>query len=51
MWIHAAIGSGAGSLLAEYLGGFTIEVVFTSVLAGLIIFMILAYFTAPIRDG
>lgn len=51
MWLHVAIGSGAGSLLGEYLGGFTFEVVVTSVLAGLIIFMLLAYFTAPMRDG
>lgn len=52
MWTSLAIGSTGGYLLGKMLfGSFTIKTVVVGVVAGLILFVVSSYFTAPIRDA
>jgi hypothetical protein len=51
MWASFAIGSTGGYLLGKLAGGFSIQTILISLGVGILLFVISAYFTAPIRHG
>jgi ABC-type multidrug transport system permease subunit len=51
MWVSLGAAPIPGYLLGKLFGGFSVEVVLVSVVLGILVFIFLSYFTAPIRHG
>ena len=51
LWPDAALGSICGFVLSEVFRDYSIKTTAICIFAGLIIFIVSSYFTAPIRDA